>query len=261
VGDGIKPVLTLFHFDLPQKLQDRGGWANRDVTDYFEEYARHVYRELGNSVAHTTCFFPTEKQFGHSGKCASQAKSACRFRSFPFIRRRRTKGHDGGSPIDFLGINNYDGWSVRWKPGSWPLDFEANTIGKDKTDTGWGISPATIRDLLVRTAKEYPGHKIFITENGIACRDIVNRNGIVDDDNRVDYLHQYLIQVQEAIQAGVPVIGYLVWSLLDNFEWSAGLSKRFGLTYVDFDSQNRIIKKSGYWYRDVVKANRVVTQT
>ncbi|HEY8349223.1 MAG TPA: family 1 glycosylhydrolase, partial [Clostridia bacterium] len=158
-------------------------------------------------------------------------------------------------PVDFLGINNYYSSFIKYDGSLWPIPALETTTGKDRTQMGWEIYPEGIHDLLVRLNRDYGGIKILVTENGAAFNDIVNRGGKVEDDNRVDYLYRYLGQIHRAINSGVNVKGYYVWSLLDNFEWGYGYSKRFGIIYVDYKTQQRILKKSALWYRDVIRNN------
>lgn len=136
------------------------------------------------------------------------------------------------------------------------MQFLEIPTGKNTTSMGWEIYPEGLYDLLTFLHQEYPGVKLFITENGAAFNDLVNREGKVLDENRVDYLYRYLAQAHRAItDFGVNLAGYFVWSFLDNFEWGAGYSKRFGLIYVDYRTQQRIIKKSGFWYQEVIRNN------
>lgn len=333
---GIKPVVTLYHWDLPQKLQDKGGWANRDVTDYFEEYSRLIYKELGDSVhswithnepwvvsfmgnwygreAPGITDFSTALLVSHN-VLLSHGKAVNAYREtglkgeigitlnmstvYPATSSEEDKAAtaraDGfgnrwfsdpvlkgkypedmlewyskcavlpditeedlriiSAPVDFLGINNYFAGRVKAAPGAGPLEYVQEMYGQYRTDMGWGINPEGMYDLLHRLHKDYNGVKIYITENGTACRDIINREGKVEDDNRIDFIYSYLAEVHKAIQEGVHVAGYFVWTLMDNFEWALGFSKKFGLVYVDFSTQKRTIKKSGYWYRDVIKNN------
>ena len=158
-------------------------------------------------------------------------------------------------PIDFLGINNYYSSFVRYDEHYWPVYAADTATGRDKTNMDWEIYPEGLYDLLVYLHKEYDGVKIIITENGAAFTDIVNYEGRVEDDNRLNYYYRYLEQLHRAISEGVNVAGYYTWSLLDNFEWGYGYSKRFGLVYVDFKTQQRIMKKSAYWYSDVIRNN------
>ncbi|NLY76349.1 MAG: beta-glucosidase [Firmicutes bacterium] len=336
IQNNIKPVATLFHWDLPQKLQDIGGWANREVADYFEEYAGYVFRELGDRVPiWITLNEPSVYSFvGHSeGRHApgiadySTALLVAHNlllghgKAVRLYREMGLKGEIGLSlnmtpmypaseneadraaalradgswnrwfcdpvfkgeyprdilewyssrvtlpeiaeedlelisvPVDFLGLNNYFASRIRHDETKWPLNTSDSFIGEYRTAIGWGINPDCFYDLLKRLGRDYPGVKIYITENGCACNDQINRDGEVLDDNRVDYLFKHIRSVHLALQEGVNIGGYFVWSLLDNFEWAEGYSKRFGIVYVDYPTQRRIIKKSGYWYKDVIGDN------
>jgi beta-glucosidase len=121
---------------------------------------------------------------------------------------------------------------------------------------GWEVSPDGLFDLLVRLRDEYAPPAIFITENGASFGDVRGHDGSVDDPERREYLDGHLRAVRRAIAAGVPVEGYFVWSLLDNFEWTHGYSRRFGIVYVDYPTLERIPKASFYWYRDLIAGAR-----
>ncbi|HEX2954857.1 MAG TPA: family 1 glycosylhydrolase, partial [Bacillota bacterium] len=110
-------------------------------------------------------------------------------------------------------------------------------------------------DLLKYLHEEYHGIKMFITENGAAFKDNIDDDGNVEDDERINYLHEHMIQAHRAIGDGVRLAGYYVWSLMDNFEWRLGYSKRFGLVYIDYGTQSRIVKKSGWWFKQVIEDN------
>jgi beta-glucosidase len=127
--------------------------------------------------------------------------------------------------------------------------------GKDKTSIGWEIYPVGMYDLLMFLHKNYKGTKLIITENGAAFDDSVNSSGKVEDKKRLGYLNGYIEQVHRAIQDGVNLKGYYVWSLMDNFEWAHGYTKRFGIVYVDYATGKRIIKESGLWYKELIKNN------
>jgi beta-glucosidase len=170
-------------------------------------------------------------------------------------------------PMDFLGVNNYSCNRV-WvsKPEdltdvvTFLKDYVAGVIageekkeeGREYSEMGWEICPQGFYDLLINIDRYYNHPLLYITENGIACKDDTIGNNIVQDDDRIDYLKKYLEATSRAINAGVNLQGYFVWSFLDNFEWLQGYSKRFGLIRVSFDTQERIWKKSGQWYRDVI---------
>lgn len=341
---GILPVVTLYHWDLPQKLQDIGGWTNPQVVDYFVDYAKFVFDMLGNDVAmwitfnepyctsfvgnwvgrhapgyrdyetavlvshhlllahgrtvkayretgltgkigitlNMDCHYPEDGEgigrtadgmaVEQAAEIMHQAKNA--WFADPIFKGRypeqivaiyQKQGvmpdipaaeiEEIHQPVDFLGLNNYYSVKVRPDTSAYPLGVTERCFGTDFTEMGWGINPEGIHDILVRLHHDYGDIPIYITENGAAFRDMVNRYGEVEDDNRIDYLYRYLTAVSQAADDGVPVKGYFLWSFMDNFEWAHGYSKRFGMVYVDYETKKRIVKKSGYWYRDLITAN------
>ena len=153
--------------------------------------------------------------------------------------------------LDFLGMNYYSRNVVDSKG-----KIEV-VPGSEYTDTGWEIHPASLRKMLVRISAEYKLPPIYITENGAAFKDHFSDNGHVLDLQRLNYIRDHLEQVWLAIQDGVDVRGYFAWSLMDNFEWAHGYSKRFGIVHVDFSNQKRTVKESGHWYAHVIKRNAV----
>ena len=171
-------------------------------------------------------------------------------------------------PIDVLGLNYYSTNLVKMSdrpqfpqstaastaPGASDVDW-LPTAGPH-TEMGWNIDPDALYDTLVRLNDDYPGMPLVVTENGMACPDKVEvgPDGVkmVHDAERIDYLRRHLDAVYRAIQEGTDVRGYFAWSLMDNFEWAFGYSKRFGLTYVDYETQERIRKDSFMWYRDFI---------
>jgi beta-glucosidase len=157
------------------------------------------------------------------------------------------------APLDYLGVNYYTRNVVRAGAGAEPEPVE--TAGAEHTDMGWEVYPEGLTDLLARLHREYELPDLYITENGAAFADD-RRNGSVADPRRISYLERHLDALAEAIAQGVPVRGYFLWSLLDNFEWAFGFSKRFGIVYVDFDTLERVPKASFAWYRDVIAAHR-----
>ncbi|MFW9895278.1 MAG: GH1 family beta-glucosidase [Candidatus Thorarchaeota archaeon] len=164
------------------------------------------------------------------------------------------------NPIDFLGINNYTCTRVEAKKPE-DLTSESKLIvnkrieGREYSQYNWEVCPEGLRDLLVRIDKDYNHPTIYITENGISGKDDNIVNGIVQDDDRLNYLKRYFKAANDAIEKGVKLKGYFIWSLLDNFEWMFGYSLRFGLFRVDFETQERIWKKSAQWYQDVIAQN------
>lgn len=339
----ITPYVTLYHWDLPQALQDKGGWANRDTVEAFVEYVETVVERLGDRVSHwithnepwVTAFvghfqgrhapgikhLPTALQVAHhlllshgrvvpmlrsarpsarvgitlnlapiAPASASPDDQAAAARFDMFLNRwfldplyGRGYPHDLvalygdampqitpndldiiAAQTDFLGINYYAPQTVRAVPftehpvGAAPRPVEDEiAAGREVTEMGWPIVPDGLRDLLLRVQHDYAPKAIYITENGAAFADTVTA-GAVHDPRRIAYLQGHLTAASEALQAGVPLRGYFVWSLMDNFEWALGYSKRFGIVYVDYATQERILKDSAGWYKRVVAENAVL---
>jgi beta-glucosidase len=150
-------------------------------------------------------------------------------------------------PLDFLGVNYYSRSVVS---AADPWDVQKS--GLPVTDMQWEVYPQGLTELLVRMHRDYPLPAIYITENGAAFKDKIV-NGSVHDKNRVDYLQQHIRALSDAIEQGVPVEAYMVWSLMDNFEWASGYEKRFGIVHVDYETQTRVLKDSALWYREFLK--------
>ena len=157
-----------------------------------------------------------------------------------------------GSSVDFLGANYYMRQFVR-RSASNELGFET-VIPDDAqiTEMGWEVHPPGLYHLLTRLHADYDAPELYITENGAAFPDTDIQDGVVHDADRIDFLNSHLTQAWRAIQDGVNLKGYYLWSLMDNFEWAFGFSKLFGIVRTDFDSLERIPKASGAWYRDVI---------
>ncbi|OZG62828.1 beta-glucosidase [Bifidobacterium lemurum] len=345
---GIRPVVTLYHWDLPQYLEDAGGWLNRDTAYRLAEYAGAVASRLGDRVdtyttlnepwcssylsygatehapglglgpgafpavhhlnlAHGLMVEAVRGEIGEQARCSvtlnlqfnrGDADAVHRLDLIgnrvwldPMLRGYYpdelfavTKGicdwgfvQDGDlerihQPLDVLGINYYSTNLVAMSdrpqfpqstaastcPGASDVDW-LPTPGAH-TDMGWNIDPDGLYDLLVRVHNDYPEIALMVTENGMACKDevSVDENGrkAVHDADRIDYLSRHFEAARRALDAGVPLRGYFVWSLLDNFEWYYGYAKRFGITYVDYATQERIPKDSFLWYRDMLAARR-----
>ena len=154
------------------------------------------------------------------------------------------------TPLDFLGVNYYSRTVVS---ANGPVD--AATLGHPVTDMGWEVYPDGLSELLQRLHQDYPVPPLFVTENGGAFQDLLV-NGRVADGGRVDYIARHIEAVAHAIRRGVPMGGYMVWSLLDNFEWASGYLKRFGIVHVDYTTQQRTWKDSALWYRDFLRSQR-----
>ena len=359
VRRSVAPVITLYHWDLPQPLEDEGGWVARDTVGRFSEYAgivaealsdigtwitinepwcaswlgygagehapgirdmgaaaaasHHLLLAHGEAVRVLRAAIPTA-QIGiglnlqpvrtasdhDEDRAAGRRVDGNMNRLFlePLLRGSypadmldhyadRRPGFevvaDGdleviSQPIDFLGVNFYSPKTVcaptrlaeARAAGYWVPASEPGALGSDlravevlrpdvsRTEMGWEIEPAALTELLVRVRDDYGPLPLYVTENGAACDDYVGPDGEVRDADRIKYLDGHLRAVLDAVHAGVDVRGYVVWSLLDNFEWAQGFSKRFGLIWVDYPSGERIPKASFDWYRRTVMANALL---
>ncbi|TDC91075.1 GH1 family beta-glucosidase [Actinomadura sp. 7K507] len=345
---GIEPWPTLYHWDLPQALEDNGGWPERETAHRFAEYANHVHAALGDRVRHwTTVNEPWCAAFlGYaSGEHApgrldpsgslqaahhlmlghGLAVEAMRSRN-PGNRfgaavnlyavspasddpadldaARRIDGMqnrlfldplllgrypedvledtsrygfapaDGdlaviNQPIDQLGVNYYSRHTVAGTPGeaaqtaSSPFSTHSPWVGSDHvrfvpagrpvTGMGWEIDADGLHEVLTRLHREYPEVPLYITENGAGYDETPDGDGTVQDEGRIAYLDAHLRACHDAIADGAPLRGYFTWSLLDNFEWAWGYSKRFGLVHVDYATQRRVPKASARWYAGVIR--------
>lgn len=333
---GVTPWVTLYHWDLPQALQDDGGWSNRTTIDAFVRYTDVLAEGLGDRVTNWIThnepwvamalghidgvFAPgisdwnTGLRAGHhilvshgravstlrehspeakigialdcrpSRPATDSAEDSIAWQHFDgyrnrwffdpvfgkgypedMIRAHRDRGRavdfvrNGdlaliSAPIDFLGLNYYT--SIEIKPGM--EESEEPEVGPGPnpppgyTEMGWKITPHALTDFLVRIQNDYRPPQVIITENGASYSDGPDADGRVRDQRRIDYLQAHLGALEGAIQAGVPVNGYFVWSLIDNLEWISGFSQRFGLIHVDHTTQKRTPKDSYYWYRDLI---------
>ncbi|HEV2583326.1 MAG TPA: GH1 family beta-glucosidase [Ktedonobacteraceae bacterium] len=163
------------------------------------------------------------------------------------------------APLDFLGVNTYSRILIRGAHTQPLADrFEAVSPVPNAcyTDMGWEIYPHGLRDLLVEVGRNYPVGNLYVTENGAAFPDVWDGGNTVSDPQRVDYLRSHITACAEAIEQGAPLRGYFVWSLMDNFEWAEGYTKRFGIIYIDYSTQRRVIKESGRWYATLLRAFR-----
>jgi len=166
------------------------------------------------------------------------------------------------TPIDLLGVNNYSRSLIRAR-------VEENGVGDDVinryehvavvegssyTEMGWEVYPRALTDVLVRVHRDYAPRAIVVTENGAAFADQWDGSNHISDPQRVYYIREHLQSLERALTQGVPLRGYFVWSLLDNYEWAEGYSKRFGIVYVDYPTQRRIVKNSGRWYAAFIAA-------
>ncbi|MEV8567894.1 GH1 family beta-glucosidase [Streptomyces sp. NPDC051322] len=342
---GVTPWITLYHWDLPQELEDAGGWPARDTAYRFAEYAQLAYDALGDRVTHWTTLnepwcsamlgyaygvqAPGRKDFGQAldavhhlllghglaARCLRGAagdhplelgitlnlgtatpetdseadREACR-RADGLGRRlyldpivygrypedvlddlaatgNRLPVQDGdleaiSTPLDVLGVNFYRGtlFSGADENGS-PVDADGRPVTRaverdlPRTGMGWEIIPSELTELLLRLEDDYHLPTV-ITENGAAFADTVAEDGAVHDADRTTYLADHIDAVAAARAQGADVRGYFAWSLMDNFEWSYGYDKRFGIVRVDYATQERTLKDSAKWYRDTVRLTR-----
>jgi beta-glucosidase len=155
------------------------------------------------------------------------------------------------TPNDFLGVNYYSRAVVRAGADGKPVAAEVASA-EERTAMGWEVWPQGLFDLLTRVTREYAPGRIYVTENGAAYDDEVQPSGAIHDERRIEYLRRHLDAARRAIEAGVPLAGYFVWSLLDNWEWAQGYEKRFGIVRVDYGTQRRSPKDSAWWYRSAI---------
>jgi len=352
---GIRPIATLYHWDLPQQLEDDGGWPARDTAKRFADYAAIVGQALGDRVhTWTTLNEPwcsAYLGYGNGGHAPGRTNGADALAAvhhlnlahglglqalrssvskddaqysvtlnFHVLRPGDDNAEDAmrridalanraftspmlngqydydlledtagvtdwqfvqpgdldiiKQPIDFLGVNYYSTATVRsWdgqsprqtsdghKPSTgsaWPGSEEVEFLQQEGpyTAMGWNIAPDGLETLLVDLSERFPTTPLVITENGAAFEDEVV-DGAVHDHERVDYLRRHFVAAHRAIARGVDLRGYMVWSLLDNFEWGYGYSKRFGIVHVDYDSLVRTPKDSALWLTELVREKRI----
>ena len=360
----IMPWLTLYHWDLPQAIEEEGGWRNRDTAYRFRDYALAVHDRLGDRVpvwttlnepwcaaflgyvagAHApgvqdpaaglaamhhlllghglivqalraadpklrlgltlnlTPVYPVQPGRADDVEAARKIDGQSNrifldpiFRgSYPVdvlndvaglgLERHIRPGDLGiiSTPIDTLGVNYYQGALVGAEPAGSAVAIEAPTSrptgspfpavtgvyphspGLPTTAMGWPIQPQGLRDLLNRVHRDYTGPagvEVYVTENGAAFDDRPELDGSVRDANRSDFLYAHLDAILDAIEDGVPVKGYFYWSLLDNFEWAWGYAKRFGLVRVDYRTQRRTVKDSGWAYSRAIITRELSDET
>ena len=341
---GITPFVTLYHWDLPQALQDRGGWPARQTAEAFVRYADIVSAHLGDRVKHWITHNralvqrPAEppdrrprarhdrllygvaslapraalpwlggaghpaEQPGRPGRHHPQLRGAGNPRTHACQRGRlaasmtatstaglstpsmgaiirptwwmRTRvaassrmGWISSCPgdmeaiataTDFLGVNYYTRALVKADPQGGPLPIpDTEHADLERTDMGWEIYPNGLYKLLCRLHFQYQVPKLYITENGCSYHDGPGADGKIHDTRRIEYVRRHLLAVHDALQAGAPVGGYFVWSLMDNFEWARGYLERFGVVYVDYETLERIPKDSALWFAEVARTGQV----
>lgn len=333
----ITPFITLYHWDLPQALQDQGGWANRDIINYFADYTDAVTRRLGDRVRHWTTFNePYVVAFvgyyeGRHAPGITDLVTAYRVahhellshaQSVPVIRQNVPQSHvsivldvwptypQTDDPKDIAAAERFDGYHNRWFldpifKGEYPQDiiewtgdklrgiddlsevqqvnvpldgvginyysraimqhvpegdFQMRRVLPDDTiphtEMKWEVYPQGLYEVTMRLHKEYHAPAIFVAENGSAWDDPQLDGDILEDPRRVDYLQRHLDSFGKAGLDGAPIMAYFAWSLLDNFEWGFGYTKRFGIIHVDFETGKRTFKRTALVYRDYIKASK-----
>jgi beta-glucosidase len=334
---GIEPFLTIYHWDLPQALQDIGGWQNDDIIDYFVSYCQILFEKLGGRVKnwitlnepYCTAFlgnysaehapgihdlatairvsynilrahgaavrkFREMKVPGEIGitlnvtpvypaSDSSEDKTAARFQDgfnnrwfldpvfkgkFPLdmIELYKSRGitlpdfTDEASifeDLDFVGINYYFTTTVRYNKHVWPLCAEEVHSEKPYSDRKWPIDPEGFTKILTRINKDYNVPEFYITENGACYNDVMEDSGNIRDYNRIEYLRKHIIAIHHAMEQGVNIRGYFVWTFADNFEWAFGRYSPFGIIHEDFNTHKRTPKQSAYWFRDLIEMNAI----
>ena len=330
---GIRPLVTLYHWDLPQPLETDGGWPRRETAERFAEYAVAVVDALGHLAADwvtlnepwcssflgygSGAHAPGRKDYrdavaaahhlnlahglalagirsahpaarvgianivtdilpasdSAADRAAADRLDAVSNRVFldPLAQGRYSDevlaalvplGLDQvvrsgdleliGAPIDFLGVNHYQRIIARDAPDAAPFGVAERAAQPASTSFGWSVIPESLTAVLIRVQHEFGDLPILVTENGASFDDVIGSDGEVDDRERVAYLDGYLAAAAWAIAFGVNLRGYYAWSFLDNFEWAEGYSKRFGIVFVDYATQARILKRSAHWYRRLI---------
>ncbi|GLV55083.1 beta-glucosidase [Dictyobacter sp. S3.2.2.5] len=338
LAKGITPFATLYHWDMPQTLEDAGGWTNRETAYAFADYAEIVARRLGDRVAgwitlnepwcsaylgygigvhapgvrnrqaaidsahhlllahglavpRIRAAVAPDKQVGITlnvypvygederpetlRDMALQDAFSNRWFLDPLFQGHYPEtffadmglnpppiqGDDLATinvPVDFLGINLYSRNLVRGTAGQAPLADAVATVSPVPeacyTDMAWEIYPNALKDMLLRLHHDYNVKALYVTENGAAFSDKWDgKSEVVSDPRRVSFLQEYITAAAGAAHEGVPLKGYFVWSLMDNYEWAEGYRKRFGVVYVDYETQRRIPKESVLWYSSLIK--------
>jgi beta-glucosidase len=337
---GIKPVATLYHWDLPVWAYKMGGWLKRDSVNWFEEYALKVFDELNDSVkfwiTHNEPLSASHLGYGigihapgHKNMrefltaahhiLLSHGRVVESFRRLDFKNSKigialnlipsypsSDSNEDSGAALradgmmnrwfldpifkssypedmkkvlgaiagdldfikngdlqkisiknDFLGVNYYTRALIKFSHGS-ILNYESVKGNLEKTAMGWEICPEALYDLIVRLREECTQIPIYITENGAAFDDVLSKDKRLHDAKRIDYIKRHLIKVAELNEQGEDIRGYFIWSLMDNLEWEHGYSKRFGIIYIDYETQERILKDSALWYKNLIEKRTII---
>ena len=333
LAHGIRPFPTLYHWDLPAALEDRGGWASLHMPAWFGDYAAIMYRALGDRVRMWSTINEPWVVMDQGYVAGSLAPGRRDLAEAAAVSKNLLKAHAAAvqagrsigdfqiglvvnlvpvhaasdsyadraaaerldaylnrhfldpallgelppelsevfgsawrdwtpdelrqvrQPIDFVGVNYYLRLVVAEDPSGGPTrSRNVRQANCPHTAMGWEVYPSGLTDTLMWINERYGELPIYITENGAAFDDSLSNSSVVNDEPRIEYLRAHLRAAAAAIEAGVNLRGYFVWSLLDNFEWQCGYSKRFGIVHVDFGTQRRSPKASGFLYRDVIRS-------
>lgn len=342
--NGVRPYITLFHWEFPQVLQDQGGWLNPDVVEWFGYYARVVAERFGDlcddfitinepqcvvglghlsgvhapglklsvketfQIAHNLLkahgravqmlrqyadhpirigYAPTggvaypytdspadieaarKVYFGFYNPMSNWTWNVSWFSDPVFLGHYPEEGLSQFAeylpeiteedmelihqPIDFMGQNIYNGYYIRAGKDGEP-EFVTREPGFPKTGTDWPVTPKAFYWGIKFLTERYP-LPLYITENGMGCHDNVSFDGCVHDRDRITFLDSYIGAMQQAVSEGADLRGYFLWTFLDNFEWADGFKQRFGIVYVNYQTQERIVKDSAFWYSNVIATN------
>jgi len=334
---GIQPIPTFFHYDLPQAIQDKGGWTRRETAQEFGDYVGVVANKLNDraktwithnepwvtafvghmtgehapgrrnpfatlSAVHTLLLSHGYAMEALRANTSADSQVGIALNLSPIYPatdsdndRLAAERFDGqlnrlmldpllrgsypedmlrlfrwfwpkmqpgdmeriSAPMDFVGVNYYTRLVAKWAFYVPIMQAMPVTPKNAEMSQMWEIYPEGIYDLLTRIWRDYKPKAIFVSENGVPVPDVLNSNGKVHDVQRISYLSRHLQQVHRAMGEGVPITGYLAWSLLDNFEWAYGYQMRFGLVHVDFNSLKRTVKDSGRWFAQVIRTNEM----
>lgn len=342
--NGIEPYFTMFHWEYPQALQEKGGWLNPESVEWFAEYARVIAENFSEDctyfftmnepqcfvglghlsgvhapglklsykdtfqIAHNALkahgaavinlrkyakkpilvgYAPTcsvqlpatespedieaarECYFGFTNPMSNWTWNVAWFSDPVFLGKYPEEGLKKfaeylpeiteedmkliSQPLDFMGQNVYNGNYVR-RAEDGSVEYLPHYHGFPKSSTQWPVTPECLY-WSCRFLYERYHMPIYITENGMACHDYISMDGRVHDADRINFLDRYIAQVQRAVDEGIGIKGFFLWTFMDNFEWDCGYNQRFGIIYVDFRNQKRIVKDSAYWYREVILSN------
>jgi beta-glucosidase len=331
---GMSPHVTLYHWDLPQVLQDEGGWARRETAQAMADYARVVAERLGDRVATwathnepfcaaflghmwgmhapgladaATAFTASHHMLLAHGLSVQAVRAALPRARIGIVNNpapihpasdrpedaaaagrldalRNRWFHDPvfgkgyprelveqlpgferavlpgdldviAVPIDWLGVNYYNRHVVEYAPGEGPQEFRFVRTALEHTALGWEVYPDGLRELLVRLHRDWRPKAIMVTENGAAWDDAPGPGDRVEDEQRRRYLEDHLAACRDALREGVPLEGYFVWTLIDNFEWAQGFAPRFGMARMATPGGPRVVKRSGEWYGAFVRGD------